>query len=57
VVRLLGGMSTATEPDLGRYEGLVFRTATMYESRLGMEREDIQQVLRICVWRATPPTR
>jgi len=49
----LGGMSTATEPDLGRYEGLVFRTATMYESRLGMEREDIQQVLRICVWRAT----
>jgi RNA polymerase sigma factor (sigma-70 family) len=45
-------MSVATEVNLGRYEGLVFRTSTMYEGRLGMEREDLQQILRLCVWRA-----
>jgi predicted DNA-binding protein (UPF0251 family) len=42
-------MSVATEVNLGRYEGLVFRTSTMYEGRLGMEREDLQQILRLCV--------
>src|SRR4051794_1091609 len=38
--------------DIGHYEGLVFKTSVMYEGPLAMEREDIQQILRITVWRA-----
>lgn len=37
---------------LRAFEGLVFRTAQMYERRLRVEREDLQQVLRIKVWMA-----
>lgn len=38
--------------ELQAYEGLVIKTSAMYYRRLGLEQEDLQQILRIKVWRA-----
>lgn len=45
----MAGMSDDTV-DLAPYEGLVYKTAEMYERLLGYEREDLQQVLRLRVF-------
>jgi DNA-directed RNA polymerase specialized sigma24 family protein len=43
----------ANDPDVLRhYEGLVHRTAQLLAPYVEMEREDIEQVLRVKVWRA-----
>lgn len=47
VVTLGVGMS-----ELRAYEGLVIKTASLYSRRLGMESEDLQQVLRVKIWQA-----
>lgn len=41
-----------TTKALKDFEGLIFKTAVLYERRLRTEREDLQQVLRIRVWLA-----
>lgn len=50
-----------TDADIQRYEGLIFKTATLYEGRVeGMDLDDLRQVFRIKVWRALQsydPTR
>jgi RNA polymerase sigma factor (sigma-70 family) len=43
---------TVNDETLRAFEGLVFRTAQIYERRLRVEREDLQQVLRLKVWMA-----
>lgn len=56
----MGRASTFTPRDIEFYEGLVFKTASMYSSYVEEDFEDIQQVLRIKVWRALEafdPTR
>jgi RNA polymerase sigma factor (sigma-70 family) len=42
--------SSGMRRELADFEGLVFKTASMYERLLGYEREDLQQVLRLRVW-------
>lgn len=37
---------------LREFEGLVFKTSVIYSNRLRLEREDLQQVLRLRVWLA-----
>jgi RNA polymerase sigma factor (sigma-70 family) len=37
---------------LRKYEGLVFSTARMYAGRLRVEEDDLQQVLRLRIWKA-----
>lgn len=41
-----------TESDLGRYEGLVRKTAGIYAPRIGEEYEDFCQILRLKVYEA-----
>lgn len=42
-----------TDADIQRYEGLIFKTATLYEGKVeGMDLDDLRQVFRIKVWRA-----
>lgn len=56
----MGRASTFTPRDIEFYEGLVFKTASMYAAYVEEDLEDIQQVLRIKVWRALEafdPTR
>lgn len=44
---------TRTAPtDIAHYEGLIFKTASMYVPYVEMDFDDIVQVLRIKVWRA-----
>lgn len=45
-------MPSARPIDLEYYAGLVFKTSQMYERVLDMDREDIQQILQIKVWRS-----
>lgn len=41
-----------TDDDIRRYEGLVFKTATLLEGKVDDELDDICQLLRIKVWKA-----
>lgn len=43
---------TADRKTLEKFEGLVFTTAKMHERWLGVELEDLQQVIRVKVWEA-----
>lgn len=38
--------------DIEKYEGLVFKTATLYERKVELELDDLRQIFRIKVWRA-----
>lgn len=48
----MGTSSTFTPTDIAYYERLIFKTASMYVSYVEEDFDDIQQVLRIKVWRA-----
>lgn len=53
--------SKVTDADIRRYEGLVFKTATLYEGKVeDIDLDELRQVFRIKVWRALEsfdPTR
>jgi RNA polymerase sigma factor (sigma-70 family) len=42
----------SAEADIASYEGLIFSTAVRYDDYLDDDLEDIQQILRVKVWRA-----
>lgn len=52
MLRSDSGMARTVEGELPQFEGLVIKTAAMYSRIVGIDEEDMQQLLRIKAWQA-----